>query len=104
MLIVHVQIHVKPDRIDDFIRASKENASHSIQEPGIERFDLLQQKDDPSRFVLVEIYRADDAPSKHRETAHYAKWRDAVADMMAEPRTRAEFRNLHPADENWNKR
>jgi quinol monooxygenase YgiN len=93
---------VKPDRINDFIRASIENASNSIREPGIARFDVIQQKDDPARFVLVEIYRDVEAPARHRETSHYAKWRDAVAEMMAEPRSRVEFQNLFPADENWN--
>lgn len=104
MLILHVHIHVKPERIDDFIRASIENASNSIQEPGIERFDLLRQNDDPARFMLVEIYRNTDAPARHRETAHYAKWRDSVADMMAEPRIRFELTNLFPSDGNWTKK
>lgn len=101
MLIVHVHIYVKPDRIEDFIRASNENASRSIREPGIARFDLIQQADDPARFLLVEIYREPDAQARHRETAHYAKWRDEVADMMAEPRRSVKFRNLFPTDENW---
>lgn len=101
MLIVHVHVRVKPDRVADFIEATAENASNSIQEPGIARFDVIQQNDDPTRFVLTEVYRSDDAPARHRETPHYSKWRDSVADMMAEPRSRAEFRNVFPADENW---
>jgi (4S)-4-hydroxy-5-phosphonooxypentane-2,3-dione isomerase len=103
MLIVHVHVHVKPERVADFIQASVENASNSIQEPGIERFDVLQQNDDPNRFVLVEIYRDADAPARHRETAHYAAWRDAVADMMAEPRARLMFGNVFPTDANWSR-
>jgi quinol monooxygenase YgiN len=101
MLIIHVHVHVKPDRVADFIQATVENASNSVQEPGIARFDVMQQSDDATRFVLTEVYRSDDAPARHRETAHYAKWRDTVADMMAEPRSRAEFRNVFPADQNW---
>ncbi len=101
MLIAHVHVHVKPDRVADFIQATVENASNSVREPGIARFDVIQQSDDATRFVLTEVYRSDDAPARHRETAHYAKWRDTVADMMAEPRSRAEFRNVFPADGNW---
>lgn len=101
MLIVHVFIHVKPDCIAEFKAASLENASHSVQEPGIARFDVIQQADDPSRFVLVEVYRDPDAPAHHKETAHYAKWRDTVADMMAEPRSSVKYLNLFPADPGW---
>jgi autoinducer 2-degrading protein len=101
MFIVHVHVHVKPDCVADFIQATVENASNSIREPGIARFDVIQQSDDATRFVLTEVYRSDDAPARHRETAHYTKWRDAVADMMAEPRSRAEFRNIFPADGSW---
>jgi len=101
MLIVHVHVHVKPDRVADFIQATVENASNSVREPGIARFDVMQQSDNATRFVLTEVYRSDDAPARHRETAHYSKWRDTVADMMAEPRSRAEFRNVFPADQNW---
>ena len=86
MLIVHVHVHVKPDAVDAFRAASVENARHSIREPGIVRFDVLQQADDPTRFVLVEVYRTTAAAGKHKETAHYAQWRDAVAGLMAEPR------------------
>jgi len=87
MLIVHVHVHVKPECVETFRAATIENARQSVREPGITRFDIGQQMDDPTRFVLVEAYRTPDAPSKHKETAHYAKWRDAVASMMAEPRT-----------------
>jgi len=96
MLIVHVYVHVKPDQIEAFRAASLENARSSIQEPGIARFDCLQQQDDPTRFVLVEVYRSADAPAKHKDTAHYQKWRDTVADMMAEPRHSIKYTNVFP--------
>ena len=101
MFIVHVFVHVKPDTIEAFKEASIENARNSIQEPGIARFDLLQQRDDPTRFVLVEVYRTPEDPAHHKETAHYAKWRDTVADMMAEPRTSVKYTNVFPDDKNW---
>ena len=87
MLIVHVQVHVKPECVEAFRQASLVNARLSLQEPGIATFDLLQQQDDPTRFVLIEIYRSVEATAAHKATAHYAAWRDAVAGMMAEPRT-----------------
>jgi len=101
MLVVHVHVHVKPEFIDAFREATLENARNSVQEPGIARFDVLQQSDDRSRFVLVEVYRTPAAPAAHKETAHYAKWRDTVADMMAEPRSSVKYLNLFPADEGW---
>ena len=85
MLIVLVHVHVKPDCSEAFREASLENAKNSIKEPGIARFDVLQDNDDPNRFILNEVYRDADAPAAHKETAHYAVWRDTVADMMAEP-------------------
>ena len=91
MLTVLVHVHVKPDCIAAFRQASLANARHSLQEAGVARFDVLQQKDDPTRFVLIEAYRDGDAPAKHKETAHYATWRDTVAPMMAEPRTSAKY-------------
>jgi len=91
MLIVHVHVHIKADCVEAFRAATIENARESVKEPGIARFDVVQQSDDPTRFVLVEVYRTADAPAKHKETAHYAKWRDTVAPMMAEPRTSAKF-------------
>jgi autoinducer 2-degrading protein len=87
MLIVHVQIHVKPEFVEAFADATRENARKSVQEPGIIRFEALQQADDPTRFLLMETYKEASDQALHRETAHYAKWRDTVADMMAEPRT-----------------
>ena len=101
MLIVAVQIRVKPESLDAFVAASLENAGHSVQEPGIARFDILRDSTDPAHFVFVEVYRNADAPARHKETAHYAKWRDAVADMMAEPRTSVKYENLFPGDAGW---
>lgn len=101
MLIVHVHVHVKPESIDAFREASVENARHSVQEPGIARFDVIQQADDPSRFILVEVYRAPQAPAQHKDTAHYQLWRDQVAGMMAEPRTSVKYTNLFPGEEGW---
>src|SRR4030095_13262690 len=94
--VVHVHVHVKPDCIEAFRAASLENARQSILEPGIARFDVVQQADDPARFVLVEVYRTAAAPAQHKETAHYQKWRDTVAPMMAEPRTSVKFANILP--------
>lgn len=91
MLIVHVFVHVKAEQIEAFKAATLENARHSRQEPGIATFDLLQQQDDPTRFLLIEIYRDAEAPARHKETTHYQRWRDAVADMMAEPRTSIKY-------------
>jgi len=101
MLVVHVHVHVKPEAVEAFAAASVENARHSIQEPGIARFDVLQQADDPTRFILVEVYRTADDPARHKETAHYAQWRDAVAPLMAEPRSSAKFLNVFPEDAGW---
>jgi quinol monooxygenase YgiN len=101
MLIVHVQVQVKPEFVDAFRDASIENARESVQEPGIARFDVIQQADDPARFMLVEIYRDQEASLRHKETAHYAKWRDTVAPMMAEPRTAVKFANLFPGDDGF---
>lgn len=96
MLIVHVHIHVKPECVDAFMTATRANASASLLEPGVLRFDLLQRADDPARFVLVEIYRDDAAAAAHKETAHYPVWRDTVAAMMAEPRYGVKFNKLYP--------
>ncbi|MFA5863868.1 MAG: antibiotic biosynthesis monooxygenase [Phycisphaerae bacterium] len=101
MLVVHVFVHVKPDQVEAFKSASVENARQSIQESGIARFDVIQQQDDPTRFVLVEAYRTNEAAARHKETAHYQKWRDTVADMMAEPRTSTKFVNIFPDDQDW---
>ena len=101
MLIVHVHIHVRPESVQAFREATIENARNSIQEPGIARFDVVQQTDDPTRFVLVEAYRDEAATRAHKETPHYAKWRDTVAPMMAETRTSVKFTNLFPEEKDW---
>ena len=101
MYIVHVYIHVKPEMVEAFTDASLDNARHSLQEPGIARFDVIQQQDDPTRFMLLEVYRTAGDTAKHKETAHYARWRDAVADMMAEPRTAIKYHNLYPGENGW---
>jgi quinol monooxygenase YgiN len=101
MLVVHVHVKVKPERVEDFKRATVENATNSVREPGIARFDVGQQADDPTRFVLVEVYRAADDPARHKETAHYRKWKEAVEPMMAEPRTSVKLANVFPEDMGW---
>lgn len=101
MLVVHVHVHVRPDCVEAFKTATLANADASLREPGIARFDFMQQADDPTRFVLVEAYRSPAAPAAHKDTAHYATWRDTVAPMMAEPRTSQKFANLFPADDRW---
>jgi quinol monooxygenase YgiN len=101
LLVVHVHARVKPDAIEAFRAASIDNARHSVEEPGVARFDVVQSTEDPTRFVLVEVYRSPDAPAAHKATAHYARWRDAVADLMAEPRTSARYVNVAPEDDGW---
>ena len=101
MLVVHVHVHVKPEFVEAFTAASMENAKLSVQEPGIARFDVIQQIDDPTRFVLVEVYRTPDDPAKHKETAHYRTWRETVADMMAEPRSSVKYGNVFPGEDGW---
>lgn len=101
LLVVHVHVHVKPESVAAFRDATLANARASVQEPGIARFDVCQRSDDPNRFVLVEVYRHADAPARHKETAHYATWRDTVAPMMAEPRTSVKLANVFPDDAGW---
>jgi len=101
MLILHVNIRVKPECIEAFRAASIENAKCSAQEPGIARFDLLQHAEDPCRFSLWEVYRTDEAAAAHKLTPHWAKWTEAVTDMVAEPRTRTWYKTVFPGDESW---
>jgi quinol monooxygenase YgiN len=96
MLIIHVHVHVVTDGVDAFREASLANARASIQEPGIARFDVIQQEDDPTRFELIEIYRTPEAVAAHKATTHYAAWRDAVAPLMAEPRSSTKYRASFP--------
>ncbi|MDF7822922.1 putative quinol monooxygenase [Pontiellaceae bacterium B12227] len=100
MFIVHVFIHVKPDYLEAFKAATLTNVQNSIQEAGIARFDFLQDAD-PNRFVLVEVYRTPEDAGKHKETAHYATWRDTVAPMMAEPRSSMKYTNIAPDEQGW---
>jgi len=101
MLIVHVFVHVKADAVDAFTAATLENARNSVREAGVVRFDVVQQEDDPTRFLLIEIYRTPADPARHKETAHYATWRDAVEPMMAEPRRSMKYRALYPESAEW---
>jgi (4S)-4-hydroxy-5-phosphonooxypentane-2,3-dione isomerase len=101
LLVVHVQIRVLPQHIEAFRSATIENATASRKEPGVARFDLAQDREDPTRFVLVEAYRSEEAPAAHKQTAHYAAWRDRVEPMLAEPRTRRSFDALYPEREAW---
>ncbi len=101
MLIVHVFVHVKEDHVEAFKAATTENAQNSVQEPGIARFDVIQELEDPARFVLVEVYRTADDPARHKETAHYQKWRDTVAEMMVEPRSAVKYGNVYPGEDGW---
>jgi (4S)-4-hydroxy-5-phosphonooxypentane-2,3-dione isomerase len=101
MFIVHVFVHVKPDRIEHFKRATLENARNSVLEPGIARFDVVQHLEDPARFILVEVYRTAEDPARHKDTAHYKTWRDTVEDMMAESRTSIKLTNLFPDEKGW---
>ena len=101
MYIVHVFIHVKSDKLKEFRQATEANAAGSIQEPGIARFDFLQQAEDPTRFLLVEVYRTQADAGKHKETPHYNRWRETVEPMLAEPRTRIVYENIVPNDAGW---
>jgi quinol monooxygenase YgiN len=101
MFIVHVLIHVKPECVSDFRAATLANVQNSLREEGIARFDFMEQLDDPTRFVLVEVYRQPEDAAKHKQTEHYAVWRDAVAPMMAEPRSGIKYSNIAPADSDW---
>jgi quinol monooxygenase YgiN len=101
MVIVHVYAHVKAEYVEAFREASLENARESLKEPGVARFDLLQEVDRPTQFALLEVYRTEADPAKHKETAHYAKWRDTVESMLEEPRWRTKYRNVAPDDPGW---
>ena len=101
MHIVHVFVHVKPEHLQAFLAATIENARNSVKEPGIARFDVIQQEGDPTRFVLIEAYRSQEATAAHKETDHYKRWRDTVADMMAEPRQGVRHTAAFPADADW---
>jgi quinol monooxygenase YgiN len=101
MHILLVQTRIKPEFIEAFKQATTINAENSAKEPGVARFDFLQQQDDPSRFVLIEVYRDANAPALHKQSAHYLAWADAVSHMFQEPRTRALYTNVFPAGDAW---
>lgn len=96
MRLVIVDIRVVEGKSDEFIAASLENARHSLQEPGVLRFELLRSEEQPERFALVEGYRDAEAQAAHKETEHYKRWRDLAEPLMAEPRTRAVYTTLEP--------
>ncbi|HEY0715735.1 MAG TPA: antibiotic biosynthesis monooxygenase [Polyangia bacterium] len=101
LLVVHVHCHVREDFVDAFREASVANARASVQEPGVARFDVIADREDPCHFVLLEVYRSPEAPAAHKETAHYQTWRDTVAPMMAEPRTSRKYTNVFPTNGGW---
>ena len=101
LLVVHVDIAVIPEQLEAFLAATDENAVASRDEPGVLRFDVLSDRSDPQHVVLVEIYRDEAAAAAHKDTAHYGRWRDAVAPMMARPRQASRFVNTSPDDGDW---
>lgn len=101
MYVVHVFVQVKPDCIEHFKEATLKNAQASLREPGIARFDVLQEEGNPGSFVLVEVYRTKDDPARHKETVHYQQWRDDVEDMVAAPRTKKVYDNIFPGEDGW---
>jgi autoinducer 2-degrading protein len=101
MHIIHVYAHVKPEFIEAFKKATLDNARNSVQEPGIARFDVIQQVDDPTRFVLVEVYCSSEDTVLHKQTNHYARWRDTVEGMFVLPRSRIIYTNLFPDEKGW---
>ena len=101
LLVVQVDIAVLPDQVDAFLAATQENAAASREEPGVLRFDVLTDRADPAHLVLVEVYRDEAAAAAHKDTAHYARWRDAVANMMARPRQGTRYVNTSPDDGDW---
>jgi quinol monooxygenase YgiN len=101
MFIVHVHVHVLAEHIEAFKQATIVNASNSVKEPGIARFDVVQDLDDPTRFVLLEVYRNREATVAHKETAHYHAWAEKVTPWLAEPRTRVFYENIFPEDQGW---
>ena len=101
MNIVLVSMHVKADRVDDFRAITVENAQNSLKEPGVARFDFIQEVDDVTRFLLIEVYHSAQAVTEHKQTPHYNRWREAVEPLLAEPRTRLVYRNILPEESGW---
>ena len=98
MRVVHVDVAVVPDQVEAFLAATRLNAAASRQEPGVLRFDVVADRDDPTHVVLVEVYADEDAPGAHKQTSHYATWRDTVAPMMPRPRSATTFDAVDPVD------
>jgi (4S)-4-hydroxy-5-phosphonooxypentane-2,3-dione isomerase len=101
MVIVHVFVKIKPDMTEPFKAATLKNAQNSIKEPGILRFDFIQQEDDPLCFLLVEVYKDSNAVAQHKETSHYAEWREKAEHMIAQPRTSTRYVGIFPEDKEW---
>jgi (4S)-4-hydroxy-5-phosphonooxypentane-2,3-dione isomerase len=101
MLVVHVHVQVKPDDVEAFLAETRRNAAASLREPGVRRFDVLQEEGDDAHVVLMEVYVDQSAADAHKQTAHYARWRDTVAVMMAQPRTSTRFLAVFPSDNGW---
>ncbi|MBI9051855.1 MAG: antibiotic biosynthesis monooxygenase [Anaerolineaceae bacterium] len=101
MIVVNVYIHIKNEFVNEFIAATLENVAGSNQEPGVARFEFHQMVEDPTRFLLMEVYKDQDAAVAHKQTAHYLAWRDTVVDMMAEDRQGVKFNLLAPEDVIW---
>ena len=101
MLVVHVHIRIKPDDLQAFLEETRRNAAASLGEPGVRRFDVLQDESDETHVVLSEVYADQAAADAHKQTAHYARWQDAVAEMMADPRTRTRYTSVFPAEDGW---
>jgi (4S)-4-hydroxy-5-phosphonooxypentane-2,3-dione isomerase len=97
MLVVHVHVRVRPGRVEDFLAATVINARASLAEPGVLRFDVIQDQADPAHVVLNEVYRDEEASAAHKRTPHYAAWRDSVAEMMTVPRESARYSAVFPA-------
>jgi (4S)-4-hydroxy-5-phosphonooxypentane-2,3-dione isomerase len=104
MFVVHVFVQVKPELVEAFKAATLENARCSVKEPGVARFDVISEMEDPTKFVLVEVYRSKADSDRHKETAHYERWRDTVAEMMARPRTNIKYANIFPDEQGWDLR
>lgn len=96
MIVTCVYVHVIPESVQEFIKVSTENHLESVREAGNLRFDFIRQADDPCRFMIYEAYESDEAAAAHKSTPHYLKWRDAVRDMMAEPRIGVRYNILQP--------
>ena len=101
MHILHVFIHVKNDKVEEFKAATVENARSSLKELGVVRFDVIQEIEDPTRFLLVEVYRTPEDAAKHKETNHYKHWHEIAEPLMMEPRTRISYRNVFPGESGW---